>query len=41
MALFLVREATEFPTVLRSDTKSVYCNEARDKLGKLYFVESL
>ena len=41
MALFLVREATEFPTVLRSDTQSVYCNVAWDKLAKLSFVDSL
>ena len=39
MALFLVREAAEFPIVLQSDTRSVYCNEAWDKLGKSFVVE--
>ena len=38
--LFLVREAAEFPIVLRSYTQSVYCNVASDKLGKLFFVEN-
>ena len=40
MALLLVREAVEFPIVLQSDTQSVYCSVARDKLGKLFVVEN-
>ena len=40
MALFLEREAVEFPIVLLSDPQSVYCNVARDKLGQLFVVEN-
>ena len=40
MALFLVREAAKFPIVLWSDTQSVCCNIAWDKLGKLFVVET-